>query len=761
RRVLAPPGRSHARLARRAPAPGNVGEALEEDAEAIDGQAADEAESARLRQNFDALAVFAPALKTDARGRTSVEVKMPDSLTRYRVMAVAAAGDKQFGSGEASITARLPLMVRPSPPRFLNFGDRAELPVVVQNQTDAPLTVDVALRATNAAPTEGAGRRVVVPANDRAEVRFPVEAREAGTARFQFGALAGRLSDAAELQLPVWTPATAEAFAAYGVLDEGAIVQPVKAPSDTFKQFGGLELTTSSTQLHELTDAFIYLRSYPFECSEQLASRLMGVAALRDVLAAFKTKDLPPPAELIAAVGRDLKRLESIQNDDGGFAFWRRGDKSWPYLSVHVAHALERARLKNFDVPAGLLQKSRAYLRSIERRVPADYSPESKRAVAAYALYVRNLSGDADAARARRLLAEAAVEKHSAETLGWLLSVLASDEGSRLQTEAIVRHLTNRAVETAAAAHFTDSYTDGPYLLLHSDRRADAVLLDALIAARPESDLIPKLVRGLLAHRKQGRWSNTQENVFALVALERYFQTYERTTPDFTARAWLGPAFAAAHEFRGRTADRQSVRVPMSYLAANGHTRQDFTISKEGSGRLYYRLGLRYAPASLKLDAADNGFAVERVYEAVDDPSDVRRDADGTWRIRSGARVRVRLTLAAPARRYHVALADPLPAGLETLNPTFAVTGQLPADEKDEADGTRRRWWHRAWFEHQNLRDERAEAFASLLWEGVHQYSYVARATTPGLYVVPPPKAEEMYHPETFGRGQTDKVRVE
>jgi uncharacterized protein YfaS (alpha-2-macroglobulin family) len=49
---------------------------------------------------------------------------MPDNLTRYRVVALAAAGDKQFGKGESTITARLPLMVRPSPPRFLNFGDK-------------------------------------------------------------------------------------------------------------------------------------------------------------------------------------------------------------------------------------------------------------------------------------------------------------------------------------------------------------------------------------------------------------------------------------------------------------------------------------------------------------------------------------------------------------------------------------------------------------------------------------------------------------
>jgi uncharacterized protein YfaS (alpha-2-macroglobulin family) len=43
----------------------------------------------------------------------------------------------------------------------------------------------------------------------------------------------------------------------------------------------------------------------------------------------------------------------------------------------------------------------------------------------------------------------------------------------------------------------------------------------------------------------------------------------------------------------------------------------------------------------------------------------------------------------------------------------------------------------------------------------VHSYSYVARATTPGTFVVPPAKAEEMYQPETFGRSSSAKVIVE
>ncbi|MFL6468984.1 MAG: hypothetical protein ACJ72Z_13585, partial [Pyrinomonadaceae bacterium] len=107
---------------------------------------------------------------------------------------------------------------------------------------------------------------------------------------------------------------------------------------------------------------------------------------------------------------------------------------------------------------------------------------------------------------------------------------------------------------------------------------------------------------------------------------------------------------------------------------------------------------------------------------------------------------------------------------LEILNPELAVTESIPGDPGGNTPvstmgsrsfGNNYYWWRMNWFEHQNFRDERAEAFSSLLWEGAYNYTYVARATTPGQFVVPPAKAEEMYHPETFGRTGTDFVRVE
>ncbi len=396
--------------------------------------------------------------------------------------------------------------------------------------------------------------------------------------------------------------------------------------------------------------------------------------------------------------------------------------------------------------------------------------------------------GDKEVAKAKKLLAEAVAagagarvdvpagvtpvpryDKMPFEALGWILSVLANDPGSATEVDTIARFLMNRTTETAATANFVTDYGDGGWLIMYSNRRADGVLLEALIKAQPKNDLIPKLVRGLLAHRTKGHWGSTQENVFILLALDKYFNTFEKVTPDFVTRIWLGSTYAGEEKFKGRSIDSNVLNIPMSYLVDQGGT-SNLLIDRQGAGRLYYRIGMKYAPKNLKLAPADYGFTVLRKYEAIDNADDVKQNADGSWTIKSGARVRVRLTMVAQARRYHVALVDNLPAGLEILNPGLAVTEVIPADVGGNTPvttyGSRSLghgwyYWRQHWFEHQNFRDERAEAFSSLLWEGVYNYTYVARATTPGEFVVPPAKAEEMYHPETFGRTGTDFVKVE
>jgi len=703
-----------------------------------------------VREDLDALALFDPGAATDAAGRITVGFDLPDNLTRYRVMAVAVHGAERFGTAESAITARLPLQVRPSAPRFLNYGDEFDLPIVVQNQTDSAMEVDVVVQASNLELDGSPGRRVTVPANDRVEVRFPARASSPGTARFRAAAVSGDHADAQIVALPVYTPATSEAFATYGVVDEGVVIQSLAAPRDVIPQFGGLEINTSSTALQALTDAVLYLSEYRYASSDAYASRILAISALRDVLGAFEAEGLASPAQLDAIVRRDIAELSALQNSDGGFGWWSRNRPSSPYQSIQAMHALTVARNEGFTVRDGVMSGGYWYLETIGDRIPSHYSQRSRDMLSAYALHVRSLGGDRDADAARALWERRGTDLES-DALAWIWPVVDDDA-----VEAgIERALNNRVVESAGAAAFITDYAEDAYLLLHSDRRTDAIVLDALITMAPESDLIPKVVAGLLANRIRGRWNNVQENSFILLALNRYFAAFEATDPDFVARVWLGDLYAAQHQFSGRSTDRALTLVPMAELLAVGDS--DLIVEKDGEGRLYYRLGLRYAPDDLDLDPLDRGFVVQRSYEAVDDPGDVWLDGDGVWHVLAGAQVRVNVTMVNDSRRTNMALVDPMPAGFEALNPALAVTGDIDTRRDGAADS----WWRWTWYEHQNLRDDRAEAFASYLRAGTHEYSYVVLATTPGTFVVPPAKAEEIYAPEVFGRSGTDTVVVQ
>ena len=562
-------------------------------------------------------------------------------------------------------------------------------------------------------------------------------------------------ADAATGELPVYTPATTESFATYGVVDGGATVQPLLAPTGVITEFGGLDVTTSSTALAELTDAVVYLGEYRYSSADAMAMRILAILALDDVLDAFAVPGAPTRAEWQAALADDVEALVALQNWDGGFVWWRLGFDSDPFVSVQATQALVAARDAGEDVPSDVLDAALGYLRDIESSIPSTWSEDARDTAVAYALHVRMQAGQRDAKAAAALWRERG-DDLPLDAVAWLWPVV-DDAG----IEAEIGDLIDRvAVDTASTVTFTTSASDDAYVTLSSDRRTDGLVLDALLSERPDSDLVPKVVAGLLAARTNGRWDNVQENSLILVALRHYFDAFEAVVPAFTAGVWLGDRTAATHDFFGRSTDRSLVSIPTAELVTVGDT--DLVIGKDGEGRLYYRIGLRTAPADLQLEPLERGFVVVRAYEAVDDPADVTRDADGTWHIRAGARVRVRVTMVAESQRTDVALVDPLPAGLEIVDGSSPVAQDSPSDPSGGAESYGDSWWWwGTWYEHENVRDDRAEAIASYLPAGTYDYSYVARATTPGTFVTPPSRAEEIYAPETFGRSATDTVIVE
>jgi alpha-2-macroglobulin len=287
-------------------------------------------------------------------------------------------------------------------------------------------------------------------------------------------------------------------------------------------------------------------------------------------------------------------------------------------------------------------------------------------------------------------------------------------------------------------------FTEGERLLLASDSRSTALALDALIREDAKQPLILKLARGLLAARAHGRWRSTQENLVVIQAMRRYFDTYEKDVPNFTGKLWVGDVAYAEQAFAGRTNVRATARLDWKQLVPGSV--HDVAVEKTGPGRMYYRIGITYAPKRVDLPALDAGFIVRRSYEAIDHPDDVATTATGV-RIKLGARIQVIDEVVVTTRRDGVALVDPLPAGLEAVNTSLATS------ERAVSSSTR------SW-DHVEMRDERSAAFASTLDAGAYRFAFTARATTPGTFTAAPAKAEEMYSPETFGRSAGTTVTV-
>ena len=727
-----------------------------------------------VRSNFNPLACWTPSSVTDSSGHVSIEVKLPDNLTRYRVWALVA-NDQQYGFGEMSLTVQLPIMIRPSLPRFLNYGDTAHFSVILQNETNQSLLLHASLKATNAklltAETNGpvVGYSIALPPSKRAALTFPVTTIHSGTAQFQFIISTPRNSktyvsfgDAIELILPVFTPATSEAFTIYDDVNEEAVLLPIKAPRNVLPEFGELSITTSSTASASLTDAIISLYTYSYECTEQLSSRLLGIQSLWDVLQAFNCEELPDISVLKTKLQSDMNILKGRQYANGGFGYWTNRNDSYadPYMSIHVAHCLAVVKNKKiFDVDANMLSEALKYLGNIESEI--DQLPDGKYwsertrfSLIAYALYVRAKHLQNVAEQALTLFQRSGFDKLSLEALGWLLVALSTDttiQNDHQTIELVYKYLKGKVSETSETANFITSYgDDGQSVMFHSNQRTDAILLESLLCTDPNSTLCTKLCKGLQAHKVKGAWKSTQENCFVLIALDKYFHIKEKDKPDFVTNIWYDNDYCGQHQYRGRTTNTYTMHIPMKTILSPsstfnmGNNDKNLIMHKDGNGRLYYRIAMNYAPSNLQLNEVNYGFKIERTYTAVDDSSHIEKQPDGIWKFKLQKKIKVTLTMATTQRRYHIALVDYLPAGCEPLNTKSSVTGSTIG-----------------WTEHENLRDERAEAFRSLLLPGVYEWSYVMRATCAGTFIIPPAKAEEMYSPENFGRCSTERVLID
>jgi alpha-2-macroglobulin len=725
-----------------------------------------------LRKDFRVLAFWIGSVTTDADGRASVDVKLPESLTTYRIMAVAADRGSRFGSSETEVRTNKPLTLAPTWPRFLAVGDRAYFGAVVGSQLPSGGTAVVTMRSLDPGVLELTGeteRRVEVAAGENVEVRFDAVGRAVGSARMQMTVRMGSEADAFEDTIPVQVMVSPETVAAYGEAreDAAASVETLTVPAGVVPGYGGLSVELASTAMVGLGEGARYLVEYPYGCAEQKASRALALLLAADLGDAFTLPGMDT-AKMRPAVQETLKELDRFQCDGGGFAYWPGNCLSVsPYLTAYVLHVFKAAVDLDYDVDRGVRERAYSYMEQQLASPPPtnDGWWPAYTAWQAFAVKVLVEGGRNQDSNLTRLYGFR--DRMPVFALAYLHDALvARGEAAGPRVGELRRRMMNAILPEGGSAHVEE--LSDPYLLWfwNSNVRSTAIVLDSLVRVQAEDAPIRQLVRWLMAARKNGRWGNTQENAHAMAALVRYYRVYESEVPDFTAVVRLGEEELARSTFRGRSTEAAKAEIPMARVAAAppGATRP-LTFAREGTGTLFFSTRLRYAVDAAFQDGLDAGFHIERAYEPF--VEDGARPAAATYQAGDLVRVTLRFTLT--KERRFVAVTDPLPAGFEAVESWFATTARALAAQQDRQSNPDDfaddgydwgRWWRRGGFDHVERHDDRVQLFATRLSEGVHEFSYIARATTAGTFRTAPAHAEEMYEPEVFGRTATTVIEV-
>jgi uncharacterized protein YfaS (alpha-2-macroglobulin family) len=714
-----------------------------------------------VRQDFRPLAFWLGSVVTNANGTATTEVKLPESLTTYRILAVAGDTASRFGSGTADIKVSKPVTMLGAFPRFMNLGDAATFGAVVTNTLPTAGNARVTIRSLDPSILEVTGdaaQSVALGAGASGNVRFAATARRVGVARVQMTVTMGDNTDAFEQTLPVTALTRLETSAAFGdTIDRSAV--PFQVPAGILPATGGLSIEWASTAMVGLGTGARYLVDYPYGCAEQKASAAMAFLLAADLGAAFSLGEINPN-DYRARATRLLQDLPRFQCSSGGFGLWPTGCVADPYLTAYVLQVMKIGSDLGIAPEQRVIDTALAYLeQTLTQPAPAQvqllpvWGASQAFAVKVLAEYGRDQDSNIT-----RLVGMS--DRLPVFALSYLLDALAARNDRGPRYTATLARVTNALRVEGDQAHVQELNEDALGWIWHSNIRSTAIVLSGLSQRKDNPTLVPNLVRWLNAARKDGHWGSTQSNATTLEAMVRYYRAFETEVPDMTATATLGTNTLGTATFRGRSIVAQQLRLAMPDLLriAEAGATDTLAITRAGTGRLYYSTRFQYALAQAQ-PALDQGIRIERRYESFVENGDGRVGTS----FAAGDLVRVVLKVTLPKERRYIAVTDPIAAGFEAVDGWFSTTASDMARQSSVSSDDSGNWWQR-WqrggFDHVEKFDDRVVLFATRLSDGTHEYSYLVRATTSGTFTAAGAWAEEMYAPEVNGRSATATIIV-
>ncbi|MDO5103776.1 MAG: MG2 domain-containing protein [Lautropia sp.] len=511
------------------------------------------------RELFDTLLYWNPRIRLDAEGRATVSVPLNDSISQFRLVAIADHGTGRFGTGQTGIQTTQDLQIISALPPVVRGGDQLEASISLRNTTDVPMQLTVKAQAGE---QHLAPRQISLPAGATVPVTWAVSVPDrdglrpgeaAPSTQAAHGAHAGNAATAGSAwrwQIEASDPArqlsdrvalTLHVLPAVPVMvQQASLLQldkpystPVAPPADALPARGGLSIGLQARLVDGLPAVQDWFKRYPYSCLEQQASKALVLAdqahwqALMSELPAYLDEDALahyfPPSEGAAHRGSEVL-------------------SSWLLAASDEAARLNPA----FALP----EKSRQQLingltRFVEGRLKRErWAPQAD--LTARKLMVIEALSRYGAATAN-MISNLTITPRQWPThalIDWL-NILkrmpALPRQASLKREALQLLRTRLSYQGSRLVLQHEAEDNWWWLMVNGDVNAARLLLTVLDEPSWHQEL-GRLATGLIGRQQAGRWQTTTANLWGWLALHRFSMAHESTPVEGLTQAVLNSA---------------------------------------------------------------------------------------------------------------------------------------------------------------------------------------------------------------------------
>lgn len=671
------------------------------------------------RELFDTLIYWKSTVPLDDNGEADVAFNLNDSLTSFRVVAIASSGTELFGTGAESIRTTQDLMLISGIPPLVREGDTFTAGFTVRNTSDHDMNISAALKTTEgikgrsfenlslaipAGQARDAAWQVKVP-KGITKIGYEVSVRDSDNAR-----------DTVRVSQKVVPAVGLRVFQATLAQMSGPLKMDVARPPDAEPGRGGISVGLKGRISQSLQGVVDYMRRYPYVCLEQKASRAVAL------------KDHEMWKEIAASIPAYLDPDGLVKY----FPTMLRGSDS---LTAYLLYISKEA---GYDLPADMRSKMIKGLKGfVEGKVvrysslrTADLSIRKMAALAALAQHKEST---------KELLTTVDIKPNlwpTSAVLDWIevlrLTPAILERAARL--EAASHILRSRLNLQGTAMNITTERTDALYWLMVSSDVNAARILSASMNFDAWRDDVPRIARGLAGRMKAGRWDTTTANAWGAIAMDKFSRKYEATSVTGVSSISLGQKqenIRWAEHSKGGSA------------ALGWPDKKDILrIEHRGTGRPWATVQ-SIAAIPLKKPLA-SGFTIKKSVTAIE-----RRSSDVWTR---GDVLRVKLEIDARSDMTWVVVSDPVPAGSAILGSGLGQDSKLLSKQ-----GNQRGW---AWEAYRERSFEALRVYYEFVPKGTWTVEYSVRLNNDGLFNVPATRVEALYVPEMFGEIPNGSIEI-